>query len=144
MADYSILVDDVEVHRDTLAGSGGWDTFKTIGFDIPLTEGKHTIQIYIHKGWYGLDWFEFKTQSYSTKKVFSNSVSIFPNPVTNKFFITHKEGRLTILDVNGKFVQSLKTFPNTPIDVSNLSKGVYQIILEEIKGTLHHGQFVKK
>ena len=147
-ADYSILVDSVEILRDTLertvGGDKGWDTFKTISHNIQLSKGKHTLRIYINTPWYGLNWFEIKEGSIGYKELNLNQITLYPNPVTDVLrFQKNINGTVQIIDITGKTVYNSIINSNN-LNTSHFSPGVYQIILEELKGTLHHGQFVKK
>ncbi len=60
--------------------------------------------------------------------------NIFPNPVKDRIYVNfnnellEKEKQIKILDINGRLIKSYKTSLNTiPIDVSNLSSGIYFI-----------------
>jgi len=147
-ADYSILVDSVEILRDTLertvGGWMGWDTFKTISHNIQLSKGKHTLRIYINTPWYGLNWFEIKEGALGYKELNLNPITLYPNPITNVLrFQKNINGTIQIVDITGKTVYNSIINSNN-LDASHFSPGVYQVIIEELKGTLYHGKFVKK
>ena len=147
-ADYSILVDSVEILRDTLertvSGWMGWDTFKTISHNIQLTKGKHTLRIYINKPWYGLNWFEIKEGGVGLEEVSLNKTNVYPNPVIDVLkFESRVIGTVQIVDVMGKTVYN-STVNSNKIDVSHLSPGVYHLILKEKNNTFSTGKFVKK
>ena len=147
-ADYSILVDSVEILRDTLArtasGGKGWNTFKTISHNIQLTKGKHTLRIYINKPWYGLNWFEIKEGGVGLEEVSLNKTNVYPNPVIDVLkFESRVIGAVQIIDVMGKTVYN-STVNSNKIELSHLSPGVYHLILKEKNNTFSTGKFVKK
>ena len=143
-ADYSILIDGVEILRDTLESSGGWNKFKTISRDIELTEGQHTLRVYINTPWYRLNWFEIKEESLGFKEVKINNITTYPNPVIDVLrFQKNINGTVQIVDITGKTVYNSIVNSNN-LDASRFSPGIYQVIIEEDNKTLSIGRFVKK
>tara|TARA_Y100000589_G_scaffold159903_1_gene152072 strand:- start:5031 stop:7115 length:2085 start_codon:yes stop_codon:yes gene_type:complete len=147
-ADYSILVDSVEILRDTLErtarGNIGWDTFKTISHNIQLSKGKHTLRIYINTPWYGLNWFEIKEGAIGYKELNLSQINLYPNPVTDVLrFQKNINGTVHIVDVTGKTVYNSVVNSNN-LDASHFSPGIYQIVIEEVNKTLSMGRFVKR
>jgi hypothetical protein len=76
---------------------------------------------------------------FNPRQEIQNTVSVFPNPVRNSFNLKLSAGKqeaaiITISDFNGKTVMS-KTIPvkvgenNIPVNVSNLSPGMYMVKL---------------
>ncbi|MBL56484.1 MAG: hypothetical protein CMP61_04770 [Flavobacteriales bacterium] len=143
-ADYSILIDGEEVYRDTLAGTGGWDTFKTIGFDIPLTEGKHTLRIYINAGWYGLNWFEIKTETKSMIDLSKNTFETYPNPANDFITLNCNTGLISITNMRGKLIAQYNVKEYETININELPVGIYQIIHKNTSGDLSFSRFIKK
>ena len=147
-ADYSILVDSVEILRDTLertvGGWMGWDTFKTISHNIQLNKGKHTFRIYINTPWYGLNWFEIKEGGIGLEEISLNEINVYPNPVIDVLkFERRVIGAVQIVDITGKTVY--KSIVNSnKINVSRFPAGVYQIVLTNKNHDFSLGRFVKK
>ena len=77
-----------------------------------------------------------------------NSLKLYPNPAKNTLYIhaemTNVKALILITDVGGKKVkmQTLVLNKNTPIDISNLAKGIYQLIIKTATNTLEQ-KFVK-
>ncbi len=72
-------------------------------------------------------------------------ISIYPNPVINQLIIGNtnlKITKMTIIDLTGKFVKTIKQNFNT-IDVSNLEAGIYFVKLISNKKTIIK-KFVKQ
>ena len=64
----------------------------------------------------------------SVSEVFENQVTIYPNPVKDKLFLSNFIGEFAIHDVSGKFiVEGFASNTNSSIDVGELSKGIYFI-----------------
>ena len=62
-----------------------------------------------------------------------NRINIFPNPVTDKVYISNlKEDNilLKIYDINGRLVLENKVSNKKHLNISNLSKGMYQLKFE--------------
>ena len=64
----------------------------------------------------------------SVSEVFENQVTIYPNPVKDKLFLSNFIGEFAIHDVSGKFIiEGFASNTNSSIDVGELSKGIYFI-----------------
>ena len=145
-ASYSILIDDVEIFRDTLISTGGWDSFKTSSHTLQLNEGKHKFTIHINSPWYGLNWFEIKDKEgdVGIEGLINNKLSIYPNPVVNILnFENNINGTVQIVDITGKTVYN-SIMNSNKLDASQLSPGVYYLVLKEKNGIFSAGKFVKK
>ena len=143
-ADYSILIDEVEILRDTLESSGGWNKFKTISRNIELTEGHHTLRIFINTPWYRLNWLEINEGGIGFEELIINPINLYPNPVTDVLrFQKNINGTVQIVDITGKTVYNSVVNSNN-LDASHFSPGIYQIVIEEENKTLSMGRFVKK
>src|SRR5207302_1353327 len=62
-----------------------------------------------------------------------NSVSVFPNPTSNRFFIdanTTKKINIEMHDVNGRHVFSKTVNDKSIIDVSSLNEGIYTLTIK--------------
>ena len=59
--------------------------------------------------------------------VFSNSISIYPNPASNFINITSRNTilKVQIFDITGKKVSDFKNFKSNTLDVSSLTSGIY-------------------
>lgn len=79
-----------------------------------------------------------------------SQLQIFPNPASHTINI-HIKGNeikdliLTINDINGKTIQSINAEMKNTLDLSNLSTGIYMILLKNIKtGELMQQKFIKQ
>ena len=76
-------------------------------------------------GEYTLNIFE-NTASLST--VNSNDIKLYPNPTQHSFIIEGvNQSTISIFNLSGELIQSLKNYDGTPIDVNYLPKGIYFI-----------------
>lgn len=77
------------------------------------------------------------TSSVSTADSFS-SITVFPNPVTNSFFIESNEAdhviqTVNILDFTGKVIENI-LYTGESIDVSTLASGIYLLDIKTTNG----------
>jgi len=115
-----VLVDDINVGTDTTY------TFVDVKAD-------HTIQAVFSN--VGID--DHKN---------ANTIHISPNPTTGKLIIENGELRIDVIDIYDIFgkkcnipnltPQTLNLKPQTTIDISHLSNGIYFIKIETVKGTV--------
>lgn len=64
-----------------------------------------------------------------------NSLTIFPNPATHQLNLKFKEGieKIVIRNIEGKAIKTVVPTNNT-IDISDLSKGIYLLLIQTEKG----------
>jgi len=78
-----------------------------------------------------------------------NTVSIYPNPVNDKLFISLlndlKNFKVSIFNMDGKEIISIQEgdFKNRSIDVQNLTSGIYFIQIKDNQGQTYTQKFVK-
>ena len=68
--------------------------------------------------------------------VVDNSISIYPNPTNYEVKVMGYEGKIKkieIIDLSGRTLMSL-LYPSSPINVANLSQGIYFVRIETDKG----------
>mgnify|MGYP006253216833 FL=1 len=79
----------------------------------------------------------------------SNNISIFPNPTTDKLYISFEENtqnltyKIDILNVAGQVLDTKTTYNHTFFDVANLASGVYFIRFADEKNS-HVTKFVRE
>lgn len=72
-----------------------------------------------------------RNSSISLKEVTANKISLYPNPASDYLFLEYNAEELNtykVIDINGKVV--LQGLLSKQLKISNLKKGVYQIIME--------------
>ncbi len=72
------------------------------------------------------------------------TISVYPNPVNNQLYIQSQEtiNAIEIFSYDGKLVLAQKNYLGTPIDVSNLAKGMYIVEFSTASGLITK-KFVK-
>ena len=68
-----------------------------------------------------------------------HSLKLYPNPTTEYFMIdmmTETPLEISILDNSGRLINVVKTISNSPVSVSNLSSGIYNI-------SINSSEFIK-
>jgi hypothetical protein len=61
-------------------------------------------------------------------------LSFYPNPATDQILIKDAAGQLEIYSIDGQLVQATQVFGTGSLDVSALSKGIYQMVLRQAVG----------
>ena len=67
-----------------------------------------------------------------------HSLTLYPNPTTEYFMIdimTETPLQISILDNSGRLLNVVETISNSPVSVSNLSPGIYNI-------SIHSSEFI--
>lgn len=144
----------LETVRASTPGMGTWvsQSFNLNGL-IPVT---NTMQISVytadqamsgHVVEGGFDKFEVNgTVGISTLSATANTLSSSPNPFKNesRLHIGENGGNLTITDITGKMVETLKVQKNEQIFIGkSFKKGVYLVKLVSDKGTVSSIKLVK-
>ena len=122
--------------------TGGWQSWQTTTTQVILDAGIYTLKMKVLKSGFNLNWFEFEfLSSLSVADSKNNTISIFPNPVSDQFQVNlnnqQKILNLKILDVNGRIVKKIKpNLSRNTYQLSNLKAGIYFLLLETDKGRL--------
>lgn len=147
IADYSFQLDGQELLRSKLASTGGWESWKTINHEIILPAGEHKFKFYTYSGHLGLNWMNFVYKyPVGIDENIHSQLGIFPNPVKNTLHIeNHSAGTITITDITGKIIiETSVSSTNETLDVSTLSEGVYQIMLNDSNDIKTYSRFIKE
>lgn len=147
VADYSLQLDGQELLRTKLESTGGWEAWKTISHEIILPAGEHKFRFYTYSGHLGLNWLNFVYKfPVGLDESSHTQLGIYPNPVNSSLHIeNHLAGTVTITDINGKvIIETPINSSNHTLDVSNLSTGVYQIMLNDINNIKTYSKFIKE
>ena len=122
--------------------TGGWQSWQTTSTQTVLNTGIYTLKMKVLKSGFNLNWFDFEfVSSLSVADLKNNTISIYPNPVSDQFQINlnnqQKILNLKILDVNGRIVKRIKpNLSRNTYQLSNLKAGIYFLLLETDKGRL--------
>ena len=122
--------------------TGGWQSWQTTSTQTVLNTGIYTLKMKVLKSGFNLNWFDFEfVSSLSVADLKNNTISIYPNPVSDQFQINlnnqQKILNLKILDVNGRIVKKIKSnLSRNTYQLSNLKAGIYFLLLETDKGRL--------
>lgn len=69
------------------------------------------------------------------------AVKVYPNPFANQVTIdleNENSGQLTVLDINGKTIETLGLTKNQTLDLSHLAKGIYLLKMEVNQQTAYY------
>lgn len=130
-----------QVNGNTLAttninATGGWQSWTTYNLADPvyLNAGIQTIRLYSTGDNFNINWFTLEAQNTSAKTTtekISDTIHIFPVSVTNNLNLSianyQDVSKLEIMNITGAlFLKDIKVNTTiTPINISNLSNGVY-------------------
>ena len=81
----------------------------------------------------------------STKPISKEIFSIYPNPTSTAFQINKAVGKVNIYDISGKLIKEFRgDFSSSyEFDVSNISKGLYVVKIENKNGQTHTSKLIK-
>ncbi|MCF6306386.1 MAG: T9SS type A sorting domain-containing protein [Flavobacteriaceae bacterium] len=92
---------------------------------------------------------EYEWYTLSTQDSFSVNFTLFPNPITNEFFIsidnTSEKVNVTIYNILGEIILTEKNYQsNTSVDVQNLNSGIYFVSITDENGNTSIKRLIKK
>jgi len=142
---FKFILDGVEKFSITVPITNGWQNWKTISNFMDLEKGRSRVRLFVEKGGFNLNWFEFtiitdtdrnekKSHDFMLNQNYPNPF----NPSTNITYSIDKKDfvRLAVYDVLGKEVQVLVNTVQSQgsyyvqFDGSKLASGVYYYRLE--------------
>jgi len=151
--------------------TGGWQKWTTVSAPIALNADSQTIQIYVKKGNWNLNWLEISksattTQTLSARSQFTEDLtlknnantsalvwSVYPNPTPDKVQVTvnneiEGEVNINVMDATGKTikqvsVQKTKEVITQTMSLENLDRGIYFIHLQA-KGVKEVKKIIKQ
>ena len=118
---YGAVINTVTVN---IPVTGGWQTWKTIGTSIDLTEGICALRVKILQPEFNMNWYRFSETSQGIGEDSGSVFSLFPNPARDfvSVLIPGSTG-----DTKKIFLRSLNGLPLRNIDVpeAEVSKKIY-------------------
>jgi len=75
-----------------------------------------------------------------------NSINLYPNPTNGTVYINLEDKRvnhITIADITGRIVLNANDYLITSVDLSNLKKGAYFLLIRTTDGNYYKGKIVK-
>jgi len=125
---------------DTLIfnSTGDWQNWVTLPVNTYLEEGRYTLRMFVKSGEFNTNWFEAKVgTNVGIAEQNTNQLKIYPNPAKQYAnislpFSTNKNSIIKLFDVSGKIVKTITTegASEIRINISDLSNGVYHVIVE--------------
>ncbi|MDN3492200.1 VPS10 domain-containing protein [Winogradskyella bathintestinalis] len=122
-----------------------WSEISPEMLNYPFTESsaflfaENSVSVYLGVHDLGLIKYDIDlaTLSVNSEVLYDNSIQIYPNPTPHSFSIRSAASveAVNIYTMTGKKVKTV-TQPNTAIDISNLTRGVYLIEVKTTNGTI--------
>ena len=129
--------------------TGGWQSWSTSSTSVVLNKGVYTLRMKVAKSGFNLNWFEFKfVNSLSTEVMLKESITLFPNPVSENFQIKIQNQRtinkVKVFDFSGRLVKEMKPMHQQEnYSLSNLKSGIYLVVIETDFGKFNR-KLIKK
>lgn len=119
--------------------TGGWQTWKSVVAEIPLTEGVGKLKVKIVKPEFNLNWYKFTEKGQGYVESRDLGFHIYPNPVRNELTIEFPQSsghKRTVIfrKINGSLYQSFEIPGNTELYkfyTGDFPKGFYFLEVEE-------------
>jgi hypothetical protein len=142
--------------------TGGWQDWSTSTETANLDTGSYTLRVQITDAPFNMNWIQFNYDEVEEEEEEEeeeidfgfafNSVVTYPNPAADEItiafasFLSQDLG-LSIYDARGRPVYG-EVFQNVsrlevPLDLSDLSMGLYHVFVERENGEIEVGRFVK-
>lgn len=129
--------------------TGGWQSWFTSSTSVVLNKGVYTLRMKVAKSGFNLNWFEFKfVNSLSIENLVKESITVFPNPVSDNFQIKIQNeltvNNLKVFDFSGRLVKEIKPIhQQVNYSLSNLKSGIYLVVIETDSGKFNR-KLIKK
>lgn len=131
------------LHTVTVPNTGGWQVWKTVSMLVDLTQGSHTLRLYIRQPEFNVNWFKLSTSTTSIGNLKNDGkAEVYPNPVNDKIYFKTAgiSGKcvITVTNLQGVVMKQLRdkefSGENGQLDVSSLADGVYIFSAENESG----------
>jgi len=140
----------IVIQTVAVPNTGGWQTWKTLSASGQLTQGAHTLRLYIKQATFNINWFKVSLATSSTSINGSKKMDVYPNPVRDKIhfntFGLNGLYHVKITSLQGVAVQQfpveLQSGSAEQVDISALTEGVYIFSIEN-KSEKHYCRFIK-
>ena len=138
-----------------IPNTGGWQNWQTVSQTVNVNAGTYNFGIYIQNTGMNINWIKItktgaglaaKTLSTETIQEESNTVlNVYPSPAENTLYLTTSVSNenASIVDSQTGATVSTQKINNNSVDVSQLRKGIYLIVLEK-DGQKTVKRFIKK
>ncbi|HAH24574.1 MAG TPA: glycoside hydrolase family 5 [Prolixibacteraceae bacterium] len=149
------LMDDpsvpVVIQTVTVPNTGGWQTWKSVAVKGDLSQGAHTLRIFVKKAEFNINWFKVSRLVTSATDIeLSKGIEVYPNPVKDQIYFstTGLTGKyqVKITSLQGVVVQQfpvdLISGTTEHTDLSALADGVYIFSIENMSEK-HYCRFIK-
>ncbi|MEZ0130219.1 T9SS type A sorting domain-containing protein, partial [Flavobacterium sp. LBUM151] len=138
-----------------IPNTGGWQNWQTVSQTVNVNAGTYNFGIYIQNTGMNINWIKItkvgaglaaKTLATETvEEVSDTMLNVYPSPAENTLYFTTavSSENVSIVDAQSGNTVSKQKVNNNSVDVSQLKKGVYLIVLEK-DGQRTVKRFIKK
>ena len=143
------LVDDpkkpVAIHTVTVPNTGGWQIWKSVTASGKLTQGSHTLRVFVKQAQFNFNWFKIALVTGINELSGTTKIEVFPNPAQDQISLNTLgiKGNYQVWLINAQgvvvkqFNQDFNSGTIEQIDISDINDGFYILILENLSGKFH-------
>jgi endoglucanase len=140
----------VVIHTVTVPNTGGWQIWKSVTASGKLTQGPHTLRIYIKQAQFNFNWFKASFVTGISSFDGQKKIELYPNPVKDQIQV-NTEGLIGNYQVKVTNLQGivLKQYPVTlqagsveQTNISSFADGIYIFSIEN-KSEKYYCRFIK-
>jgi hypothetical protein len=144
------MVDDpkkpVVIHTVSVPNTGGWKTWKSVTASGILSQGPHTLRIYVKQAQFNINWFKIALVTGLNDMTRVQKFDVYPNPATD-IIMVNPEG------INGDFLVRLVNLQGFAVkefnrkfnfgtaeqfDISDCVSGFYILSIENQSSKYHY------
>lgn len=138
------------LHTVAVPNTGGWQIWKSVTAKGDLTQGTHTLRLFVKKAEFNINWIKVTLATNSSGIGELKGIKVYPNPVRNQLQF-HTEGlqgsyEVKITNLQGVVVQQfpieLTVGLKEQTDISALAEGIYIFSIGN-KSETHYSRFIK-
>jgi hypothetical protein len=136
------LVDDptkpVTIHTVTVPNTGGWQIWKSVTASGKLTQGPHTLRVYVRQAQFNINWFKVALVTGVNNLTGTTKIEVFPNPAQDQITLNtlaiNGNYQVRLINAQGvlvkQFNQEFNSGTSVQIDISDCADGFYILSLK--------------
>jgi len=140
----------IVINTVAVPNTGGWQIWKSVTATGSLSQGTHTLRLFIKQATYNINWFKAALATGITRLDGSTGIEVFPNPVKDQIhfntFGLNGSYQVKITNLQGVIVQQftveLQSGTSEQANISALTEGVYIFSIEN-KSEKYYTRFIK-
>jgi endoglucanase len=140
------LVDDpkkpVTIHTVTVPNTGGWQIWKSVTASGKLTQGPHTLRVFVRQAQFNFNWFKIALVTGVNDLSGTTKIEVFPNPAQDQITLNtlgiNGNYKVRLINAQGvvvkQFNQVFSSGTSEQINISDLANGYFILSIENRTG----------